>query len=126
MKSVIVVSSNFDSVWPFAADHFHALWRDQGEVEFVRLTEGDERPVGDIVSEAGSVDRLACLSVSVTGACLEKFTELKEATFQGSYGSQIDEACGALLEARDVAVYRHPSEGFWGQSVSEFGLALTL
>ena len=61
MKSVIVVSPSFDSVWPFAADHFHALWRDQGEVEFVRLAEGDERPVGEIVAEAGSVERLACL-----------------------------------------------------------------
>ena len=126
MKSVIVVSPSFDCVWPFAADHFHALWRDQGEVEFVRLAEGDERPVGEIVAEAGSVERLACLSVRVTGACLEGFTALKEATFQGSYGSQIDEACGALLDAREIAVYRHPSEGFWGQSVSEFGLALTL
>lgn len=126
MKSVIVVSPSFDCVWPFAADHFHALWRDQGEVEFVRLADGDERPVGEIVAEAGSVERLACLSVRVTSACLEGFTALKEATFQGSYGSQIDEACGALLDAREIAVYRHPSEGFWGQSVSEFGLALTL
>ena len=111
MKSVIVVSPSFDCVWPFAADHFHALWRDQGEVEFVRLADGDERPVGEIIVEAGSVERLACLSVRVTSACLEGFTALKEATFQGSYGSQIDEACGALLDAREIAVYRHPSEG---------------
>ena len=88
----------------------------------MRLADGDERPVGEIIVEAGSVERLACLSVRVTSACLEGFTALKGlATFQGSYGSQIDEACGALLDAREVAVYRHPSEGFWGQSVSEFG-----
>lgn len=34
-----------------------------------------------------------------------------------------------VLEAfssRGVRVLRHPSEGFWGQSVSEFGFALTL
>ena len=30
------------------------------------------------------------------------------------------------LQARGVRSYKHPSEGFWGQSVSEFGLALTL
>lgn len=126
MKSAIVVSPHFDGVWPFAADHFCALWREQGEVEFVRLDPGDQRPVGEILASAGSIVRLACLGVHATRSCLETFTALEEATFQGAYGSQVDQECGADLQARGVAVYTHPSEGFWGQSVSEFGLALTL
>lgn len=126
MNSAIVVTPGFDCVWPFAGDHFRALWKAQGEVQFVRMALDDERHVGAVVEGAASVQRLACLGARATRACLEQFASLEEATFQGSYGSQIDEACGAYLQERGVEVYRHPSEGFWGQSVSEFGLALTL
>jgi len=126
MSSLIVVHPGFDHVWPFSADHFHALWAEQGTVEFVRLAPGDARVLGEMVEEPSSIRRVVCLGVQVTKACLEKFTALEEASFQGSYSNQIDDECGAYLKERSVVVYTHPSEGFWGQSVSEFGLALTL
>ena len=126
MGSLIVVQPGFDHVWPFAADHFNALWAEQGEVEFVRLAPGDERVLGEIAAEPTSFSRLVCLGVKVTKACLEQFTALQEASFQGAYSAQIDDECGAYLADKGVVVYTHPSEGFWGQSVSEFGLALTL
>ena len=52
MSSVIVVHPNFDAAWPYAANHFHTLWRDQGEVTFIRLDHGDERLLGELVPEA--------------------------------------------------------------------------
>ena len=124
--SLIVVHPSFDGVWPFAADHFHSLWQQEGEVDFVRLEPGDDRPLGAHVSAPASVRRLVCLGVPVGGACLEALVNLEEATFQGSYSSQLDDACKAYLEAAKIQVYNHPSEGFWSQTVSEFGLALTL
>ena len=129
MGDLIVVHPDFDGVWPFAAGHFHALWPD---AELIRPAHGDDRLLGEVVADAGhadlagSVTRLATLGMAVTAECLRKFGALEEATFQAAYGRGLDEACGAYLAEAGVAVYDHPSEGFWSQSVAEFGLALTL
>ena len=37
MSDLIVVHPDFDGVWPFAADHFRALWP---EADFMRLEHG--------------------------------------------------------------------------------------
>ena len=126
MGDLIVVHPDFDGVWPFAADHFHALWPD---ADFLRLAHGDDRPLGGVATDAGNADRvtrLAALGMPVTVACLERFGALRQATFQYAYGRGLDEDCGAYLAGAGVSVYDHPSEGFWSQSVAEFGLALTL
>ena len=126
MGDLIVVHPDFDGVWPFAADHFHALWP---EADFLRLAHGDDRPLGGVATDAGNADRvtrLAALGMPVTVACLERFGALRQATFQYAYGRGLDEDCGAYLAGAGVSVYDHPSEGFWSQSVAEFGLALTL
>ena len=125
-QSLIVASARFDGVWPWAADHFHALWRAQGDVEFIRLPGDDERPVGEAASDLASVRRLVSLGVPVTLDCLKAMPALEEATFQGGYSSQFTDEAKAHLEDNGVTVYRHTSEGFWGQTVSEYGLALTL
>ena len=91
MSSLIVVHPRFDGVWPFAADHFRTLWQEQGNVEFIRLEPSDERNLGEIASNPAEIERLACLSVPVTLECLQRFTGLAEATFQGSYGSSVSE-----------------------------------
>lgn len=126
MSSVIVVHPNFDAAWPYAANHFHTLWRDQGEVTFIRLEHGDERLLGELVPEAAVVRRLVSLGVQSSLACLRRFTALAETAIQGTYGSGLDEQSKSELESRQVKIYAHPSEGFWSQSVSEYGLALTL
>jgi phosphoglycerate dehydrogenase-like enzyme len=125
-QSLIVASARFDGVWPWAADHFHALWQEQGDVEFIRLAGDDERPVGKAASDLASVRRLVSLGVPVTLDCLKAMPALEEATFQGGYSSQFTDEAKAHLEDNGVTVYRHTSEGFWGQTVSEYGLALTL
>jgi phosphoglycerate dehydrogenase-like enzyme len=50
------------------------------------------------------------------------FTNLEEATFDPGPSGE----CMDYLKNAGVSVYHHPTEGFWGQTVSEFGLALTL
>ena len=126
MVSVIVVHPDFDGSWPYAADHFHAVWRQQGDVVFKRLEHGDTRMLSEVVPEPAKVQRLVNLGVPSSVKCLQRFAALTEATFQGAYASKLDDASKAVLAARQVKIYNHPSEGFWSQTVAEYGLALTL
>lgn len=58
---------------------------------------------------------------------LEQFTSLKEAVlYTNPYGQQPSEECLEALKRNNVKLYKHDSEGYWGQSVAEFALALTL
>jgi phosphoglycerate dehydrogenase-like enzyme len=124
MSSLIVVHPDFDATWPFAADHLRTLLAAQGPVELMRLADSDRRPLGQLVAHPASVTRLITLGVPVTAECLARFVELREAAIQGTYHQSFDDT--QLLAARGVRVYTQPSEGFWGQSVAEFALALTL
>ncbi|MBM3279815.1 MAG: hydroxyacid dehydrogenase [Candidatus Handelsmanbacteria bacterium] len=126
MSSLIVVHPDFDHIWPFAGDYFRALWEREGEVEFVRVGDGEERPLRQLIAWPGQIRRLACLGVKVELECLRACTSLREATFQGAYSSSLSPACRDHLEKAGVRVYHHPSEGFWSQTVAEYGLALTL
>jgi phosphoglycerate dehydrogenase-like enzyme len=126
MSTLIVVHPTFESHWPFVAGRFLDTWSRQGKPLLTRLARDDNRRLGEIVSNPTRVIRLVCLGAPVTVDCLRKFTALKEATFQNSYNDSLSEACGAYLVEQGVAVYNHHSEGFWGQSVSEFALALTI
>ena len=126
-----MVHPEFDGVWPFAADHLAAVWRDEGEVEFLRLAPDDRRPVGAIVPDPETVTRLVALHVPLTATCVGRLTGLREmaATLPGSGSDihvQVPDAVAGLLDAAGVRRYGQPSEGFWGQSVAEFALALTL
>jgi len=62
---VIMVHPDFDRLWPFAADHFRALWQAQGR-GVLRLAQEDRRPVGEMISEPESVIRLVALQVPLT------------------------------------------------------------
>lgn len=146
MRSVITVHPDFEFVWPWAADHFHALWRAQGPVEFVRQPPHDDRPLAAVIAEPSTVTRLAALGTRLTGECAAALTGLREAVHdgydvpwyrtdpgvpaapspEGAAREREATAAVAALKGRGVRVYTHRSEGFWGQSVAEFGLALTL
>lgn len=122
MRSVIVVHPNFDAEWPWSGDHFQEVWQKQGPVEFYRLEPEDTRSLGEIVPDPAGVTRLISLRVPVTDACVEALTGLEEATFYyGLTQEQTDR-----LAAQGTKIHKQVSEGFWGESVSEFGLALTL
>lgn len=122
MDSVIVVHPSFDGIWPFAADHAHARWRTQGDVIFRRLDPADARSAHEVIELPEQVGRLIALGVPFTSACLHAMPNLRELVCTDPVG----ESLPADLAGRGVRRITHPSEGFWGQSVSEFGLALTL
>ena len=122
MISCIVVHPNFDRSWPFSADYFHQVWKKQGNVFFIRLEADDNRPLGQIVPEPDQIDRLVCLQVPVTVDCLKAMGNLREAVFQTNLGEEERKH----IKDAGIKIYRSPSVGFWGQTVAEFGLALTL
>lgn len=125
MHSTILVHPCFDAIWPWAADHALSLWEKSGTVEFVRLSAQDDRKASEAVAEASRVTRLISLGLSFTTNCVDAFSALREVAYIGS-GWKVNEAVEEKLETLGVRIVRHQSEGYWGQSVSEFGLALTL
>lgn len=124
MKSVIVVHPLFDGTWPFVADYLHQLW--QGS-ELIRLAANETRTLEHLVPEPETVRRIISLMAPLSVAGLEQFTSLEEAIFYTSpYGEQPSRDCLEVLGRNNVKLYKHDSEGYWGQSVAEFALALTL
>jgi phosphoglycerate dehydrogenase-like enzyme len=129
MRSVIVVHPDFDKVWPFTANYFYEKWKAQGkgETELIRLEPGSRVLLGQAVERPETVTRLVSLSVPVTLDCIRAFSSLRETVIASNgYRTEPDPEIRRELEQAGVQLYTHPSEGFWGQSVSEFGLALTL
>lgn len=123
MRSVIVVNPEFERIWPSVAEHFRSLWDAETGVEFTRLDPGDDRSLAEIVDGPGGVERLVSLGVPIDEP--DRFDALAEAVVYAD-GYRVDEDAADAFEANGVAVYRHESEGFWGQSVGECALALTL
>ena len=121
-RSVIVVHPDFDGTWPWAADHFRTLWEAQGQTEFLRLAPDDRRTVSEIVDDPAGITRIVALNVPLTVACVARMPTLREAAFSPEPSTEASDA----LAAASVRAYVQPSEGFWGQSVAEFALALTL
>src|SRR6185312_15197956 len=79
-------------------------------------------PLGEIVPHPEQITRLVSLNLPVTQQCVTRFSALREAVFTPRLPAALQDA----LQTAGVRLYEHPSEGFWGQSVAEFGLALTL
>jgi phosphoglycerate dehydrogenase-like enzyme len=121
-RSIIVVHPDFDGTWPWAADHFRALWEAQGQTEFLRLAPEDRRPISEIVADPSGVTRAVVLNVPVTVECVARMPALREAAFSPEPSTGVGDA----LATAGVRTYVQPSEGFWGQSVAEFALALTI
>ncbi len=126
MTIAIVVHNDFDRTWPFGADFLRSLWQHQGDLEFVRLPAGQDPPLGEVLSSARQVRRLVSLSMRVTDKCLDALASLQEAAFLGSYGTILSQSQSEKMEQRGVKLHCHRSEGFWGPSVAEFALGLTI
>jgi len=122
VRTAIVVAPSFEAVWPFAADRLRQLLEPSLDVDFVRVG-GADTTLADAVSDAAAVERLIVLGLPLAESDLAAFPSLAEACVSTGYGRT--EADG-LLEARGIRVLGQTSEGFWGQSVSEFALGLTI
>ena len=119
-RSAIIVNPYFDSVWPFAAEYWKTLWERSGPVSFARRKGGE---TASSPQNAGHIHRLALLGVTLDLAGLAALPALEEI---GLGESELDEAVRAEAERRAIRIYRPTSEGYWGQSVAEFALGLTL
>lgn len=126
MSSLILVHPTFEATWPFVADHLHALWQAQGDTQLVRLQPDETRAMHALGVDLSHVERCVALGVPATAETIDHMPALKEAAFLREYGPLQDDALHEALKSRGVRVYQQRSEGFWGESVSEFGLALTL
>jgi phosphoglycerate dehydrogenase-like enzyme len=124
VKSLIIVHPLFDGTWPFVANHLQQLWKGS---KLVRLAAGETRTLEHLIETPETVTRLISLMAPLSATGLEHFTSLKEAViYTDPYGKQPNEECLEILKQNNVKLYKHDSEGYWGQSVSEFALALTL
>ncbi|MEM7130988.1 MAG: NAD(P)-dependent oxidoreductase [Chloroflexota bacterium] len=129
--NLITVHRKFERHWPLVADHLYQQWSAQGETNILRVKEEDERPLSEIAGEMqlglSEVKRLICLGVPLKAGCVEQLVSLQETALPGSYRSPLlEDAVRDQLVARKIPIYSHSSEGFWGQSVSEFALGLTI
>ncbi len=123
MRRIIIVHPLFDGTWPFVANHLHRLWPDS---ELIRLDDYT-KPLEQLVQNPASVTQLISLMGPITATSLKSFTSLKEAViYTDPYGQQAPEDWLNILQNNQVSIYKHSSEGYWGQSVAEFALALTL
>lgn len=122
MQSAIVVHPNFDHSWPWAADHMRTLWQAQGPVQFIRLPYGEAPPVHTVLDNGDQIARLVCFGVPFTEASLAALGALEELAAHIPEDDPLRERLAEL----DVRLIWQQSEGFWGQSVAEFALALTL
>jgi len=123
MSTAIFVHPDFDGDWPFAADHLHDLVASRGAVHFVRLP-ASQKEVADFPPDAAAVTRIIVLRAGINSTWLAGFPNLREA-YLDLYDSRA-EAAGKALEARRVKRLLLQTESFWGQSVAEFALGLTL
>lgn len=128
MESLIVVHPNFDRVWPWAADALHRIWQKEGPVVFTRLDFDDRRPISEIVRDPAAITRMILLNILTTPECIPQFIALREIAYVNGYGHEQEAAADiqALFQKQGVMVHCQRTEGFWGQSVSEYALALTL
>lgn len=122
MKSTIAVHPSFDHIWPWAADALHELWAAREEVQLVRVPPGFEDPVHRALENPEKIERLAVFGLDFTEDCLNAMPALRELAAPVDRQSPLAEK----LKTRNVRLIWQTSEGFWGQSVAEFALALTL
>jgi phosphoglycerate dehydrogenase-like enzyme len=126
MTRYIVVDPLFEDVWSLAAEHLHSIWQRHEPVEFIRLESQREIPLSDAVSNPDDVTQLVSLGVKVEDNRLRAFSNLAEAFVMTTSMYSVDSDVAAALKERGVTVHDHTSEGFWSESVSEFGIALTI
>lgn len=124
MRTAVVVTPEFAEIWPFAADRISQLLSPVTEVEHVQQRLGETVPLAESITDPATVERVFALGVGITADDLAAMPLLREAAVSHGYRPSDDQ--GELLAAHGIRQLRHTSEGFWGQSVAEFALGLTI
>jgi phosphoglycerate dehydrogenase-like enzyme len=122
---LIAIHADFEAHWPFLAEALQAGWR---YARLVRWARGDARPLSDNVTGLDAITHAIVLGAPVTAACLDALRGLRQAAFLPPYGGRtaLPADLAERLRRRGVELIEHRSEGYWGQSVAEFGLGLTI
>jgi phosphoglycerate dehydrogenase-like enzyme len=123
MRSVICVHERFDRSWPFAADYWHRRWLQSGDCELYRTENPGARPQ-QLVPDPGSVQRLVLLGFPVDDETLKPFTALEECYPHPNRDGASEGIEGAV--SRGVSFVPHRVDVYWGQSVAEFALGMTI
>ena len=122
VRSVICVHRQFERSWPYAADHWQRCWQQTGGCELIRTAETDATPAG-LVADPASVRRLVLLGFALGDDGLDRFTSLEECYLDWQRGPQ---AAVAGAQARGVSFVPHRVDIYWGQTVAEYALAMTI
>ena len=122
VRSVICVHRQFERSWPYTANHWQQRWQQEGDCELIRTAAADAA-AGQLVSEPATVRRLVLLGFSLGEGDLDPFTALEECYLDWQRGS---EAAVAVAAARGVSFIPHRIDVYWGQTVAEYALALTI
>ena len=128
MRSVICVHERFDATWPFAADYWQSCWQTTGECELYRTEQPDIRPA-NLIPNPATIQRLVLLGFLATAEELAPFTAVTECfhTAKGYPNHQQEQTTAvAAAKARGIDFHFPRGELYWGQSVAEYGLALTI
>ena len=127
MRSIICVHESFDQQWPWSADYWRTCWQASG-CELYRSEAPDAR-VLQFVRNPETVQRLVLLGFPAESADLAQFTKLDQLFYTPhGYFVPLDQMPAGIhqLVAQGIEVVLPRADLFWGQSVAEFGLALTL
>ena len=122
VRSVICVHRQFERSWPYTADHWQRCWQQTGSCELIRTAEADATPA-EVVPDPASVQRMALLGFALEDDGLDQFFSLEECYLDWQGGS---EAAVAAAEARGVSFIPHRVDIYWGQTVAEYALAMTI
>jgi phosphoglycerate dehydrogenase-like enzyme len=118
MITRIVVFPRFEQVWPSVADHLREILDPFTEVRLERVAEDAE------ASPDPTAERVLWLGAPFTEASLDLFPAAQQVHANEGYRMSVE--THALLDARGIRPLEHASEGYWGQSVAEFALGLTI
>lgn len=122
MSRAILVHPSFDHNWPFVADAMQAIWSGSPAATFLRTSPEDDSCAHRLLADPAAIRQLALFRVPLRPCCIEAMTGLREVALS----PRSDDPVASLLEEAGIRRIWQQSEGYWGQSVAEFGLALTL
>ena len=122
MSSAILVNADFDHMWPWVANHMRRLWAREGAVSFTRLSHEERLPAHLVLEDAAEVTRLTSFGVEFTEESLRAMKGLRELAIEIPRNDPLRER----LRDAGVRLIWQQSQGFWGQTVAEFALGLTL
>ncbi|MBN9618867.1 MAG: hydroxyacid dehydrogenase [Actinobacteria bacterium] len=116
---VVVTNEPFERWWSFSAERAAELWAGP-ELAFVRLAAGAGAADLEL---PGDTTRLLLLTLELdASAAVLALPQLREVAFYEVPERAVTDA----LTSRGVEVYTPRGEGYWGQSVAEYALGLTI